>query len=54
MNLILLDDGFQHRRVEPKVNIVLMDYTRPIWEDHLLPWGNLRDLPSQMPSGEHR
>lgn len=48
VNLILLDDGFQHRRVEPKVNIVLMDYTRPIWEDHLLPWGNLRDLPSQM------
>ena len=25
VNLILLDDGFQHRRVEPKVNIVLMD-----------------------------
>mgnify|MGYP001638117103 FL=1 len=48
VNLLLLDDGFQHRRVEPKVNIVLMDYTRPIWEDHLLPWGNLRDLPSQM------
>lgn len=48
VNLILLDDGFQHRRVTPKVNIVLMDYTRPIWEDHMLPWGNLRDLPSQM------
>lgn len=48
VNLILMDDGFQHRRVEPKVNLVLMDYTRPIWEDHLLPWGRLRDLPSQM------
>lgn len=48
INLILLDDGFQHKRVEPKVNIVLMDYTRPIWEDHMLPLGSLRDLPSQM------
>ena len=25
VDLILLDDGFQHRRVEPKVDIVLMD-----------------------------
>ena len=49
VDLILLDDGFQHRKVDPKVNIVLMDYTRPIWKDHLLPWGSLRDLPSQMP-----
>jgi tetraacyldisaccharide 4'-kinase len=48
VDLILLDDGFQHRRVDPKVNIVLVDYTRPVWEDHLLPWGRLRDLPSQM------
>ena len=48
VDLILLDDGFQHRRVEPKVDIVLMDYTRPIWEDYMLPLGNLRDLPSQM------
>ncbi len=48
VNLILLDDGFQHRRVEPKVNIVLVDYTRPVMEDHMLPLGRLRDLPSQM------
>ena len=44
-----MDDGFQHKRVEPAVNMVLVDYTRPIWEDHLLPWGSLRDLRSQMP-----
>ncbi len=48
VDLILMDDGFQHRSVEPKVNIVLMDYTRPIHKDHLLPWGRLRDLPSQI------
>lgn len=48
VNLIIMDDGFQHRSVEPKVNIVLMDYTRPIHKDHMLPWGRLRDLPSQI------
>lgn len=48
VNLIIMDDGFQHRRVEPKVNIVLVDYNHPVWDDHLLPWGRLRDLPSQL------
>lgn len=48
VNLIIMDDGFQHRRVEAKVNIVLIDYTRPLHEDHMLPWGRLRDLPSQL------
>jgi tetraacyldisaccharide 4'-kinase len=48
VNLILMDDGFQHRRVEAWVNVVLMDYTRPIYHDHLLPWGRLRDVASQL------
>lgn len=48
VNLIIMDDGFQHRKVDPKINIVLIDYTRPLHEDHLLPWGRLRDLPSQL------
>ena len=47
-NLILMDDGFQHRWVEPWANIILMDYNRPIYNDHLLPWGSLRDKPSQL------
>lgn len=47
--VIILDDAFQHRYIEPTVNIVLMDYNRPIYEDSLLPVGNLRDLPSQLP-----
>lgn len=41
--LILLDDSFQHRYVKPKVNILLMDYKRPIYEDKLLPLGRLRE-----------
>lgn len=48
INLIILDDAFQHRQAEAWVNIVLMDYNRQIYTDHLLPWGQLRDLPSQM------
>ncbi len=48
VNLIILDDGFQHRYVEPWVNVILIDYTRPIYNDHLLPWGNLRDTVDQL------
>lgn len=46
VQLILLDDSFQHRYVKPKVNILVMDYSRPIYEDKLLPLGRLRE-------GEH-
>lgn len=48
VEVIILDDAFQHRRVEAWVNIVLMDYNNPIHKDHLLPWGRLRDSKSQM------
>lgn len=43
INLILLDDAFQHRAVKAKVNILLMDYSRPIYSDHVLPLGRLRE-----------
>ncbi len=48
VNLVILDDGFQHRYIEPWVNVVLMDYNNPIYEDKMLPLGRLRDLPSQI------
>ena len=48
INLIILDDAFQHRQVESWVNIVLVDYTRPIYRDHLLPWGTLREPVRQL------
>ena len=47
-DLIILDDAFQYRRLIPGLSIVLMDYNRPVYEDKLLPWGRLRDLPSRM------
>ena len=43
IDLILLDDGFQHRYVQPKVNIVLVDYNLPPYEDRLMPLGTLRE-----------
>lgn len=47
IQLILLDDAFQHRYVKPKVSVMLMDYNRPIYEDHMLPLGRLRESPDQ-------
>jgi tetraacyldisaccharide 4'-kinase len=41
--VVLLDDAFQHRHVKPGMSIVLIDYNRPVWNDHLLPAGNLRE-----------
>jgi tetraacyldisaccharide 4'-kinase len=41
--VVLLDDGFQHRRVRPGLSILLTDYNRPFFEDYLLPYGNLRE-----------
>ncbi len=43
INLILLDDAFQHRYVKPTVSILLTEFNRPIFYDHLLPFGNLRE-----------
>ena len=51
VNLIVMDDGFQHRRVKAKVNLLLIDSTRPIDEDKMLPLGRLRDLPSRLAAG---
>ena len=46
--LIVLDDAFQYRALAADINIVLIDYNRPIFKDKLLPWGRLRDLPSRL------
>jgi len=41
--VIILDDGFQHRRLTPGFSILLYDYNKPVSEDHLLPYGSLRE-----------
>lgn len=48
INLIVMDDGFQHRYVEPRINVVIVDSTRPYYEDDYLPAGTLRDKPESL------
>ncbi len=47
-DVIILDDAFQHRRITPGINILLIDYNRQIKEDCLLPAGRLREGAAQM------
>ena len=41
--VVLLDDGFQHRYVQPSFSILLVDASRELHEDTLLPMGSLRE-----------
>ena len=41
--VIILDDGFQHRRIIPGYSILLSDFERLMIRDHMLPYGNLRE-----------
>lgn len=46
INLVILDDAFQHRYVKPTVSVVLTEHSRPIYEDSIMPAGHLRESPS--------
>lgn len=43
MQVLLLDDGFQHRRIHRDLEIVLLDAREPFGYGHLLPRGLLRE-----------
>lgn len=43
IDVILLDDAYQHRRVKAGLNILLTDLNNLFTDDHLLPAGNLRE-----------
>ena len=45
---VILDDGFQHRRLGRTLDIVLIDARRDPWRDALLPAGWLRESPSSL------
>lgn len=51
-DIIILDDAFQHRSVKASVDIVLVDYSRPIFKDRLMPLGRLRDLPCRIKAAD--
>jgi len=46
LQLVLLDDAFQHRSVKPGLNILLTEYGHPFTKDFLLPVGRLREWKS--------
>jgi tetraacyldisaccharide 4'-kinase len=46
--LIILDDGFQHRRLRRDLDVVLIDCTNPWGHGHLFPRGWLREPPSSL------
>jgi tetraacyldisaccharide 4'-kinase len=43
INLVVLDDAFQHRYVKPAVSILITEYDRPIYKDKMMPYGRLRE-----------
>ena len=43
VGVAVMDDGYQYRYIEPGLNILLIDYNRPMHEDSLLPLGQLRE-----------
>lgn len=43
IQLVLLDDAYQHRRVKANINILLTTYDKPFYEDSVLPFGRLRE-----------
>lgn len=47
LQCVILDDAYQHRKLRCGFYVLLTPYDRLYTNDHLLPWGRLRDLPSQ-------
>ena len=43
INVLLLDDAYQHRAIHAGLNILLTDYSHPYYSDFILPVGNLRE-----------
>lgn len=48
VDTIILDDGFQHRRLKRDIDIVLIDTTNPFGNNHLFPRGILRESPASL------
>jgi len=45
-DVILMDDGFQHRAIKAGMNILLTDYSRLFYKDYTAPSGTLREFRS--------
>lgn len=43
VDVILLDDAYQHRSVKAGLTILITDHSSPFYKDHVLPFGSLRE-----------
>ena len=43
IDVILLDDGFQHRKINAGLNIIVTPFYKPFFKNNLLPLGTLRE-----------
>ncbi len=51
-DVIILDDGFQHRRLHRDMDILLIDFPENA-KTHLLPWGRLRENHKNIGRADH-
>lgn len=47
LDVVVLDDAMQHCSIRCGYTVLLTPYDRLYIDDHILPWGRLRDLPSR-------
>lgn len=47
IDVAILDDAFQHRRLKPSLSILLTEFNYPFFKDHFFPVGKLRDNKSE-------
>lgn len=47
-DVLVLDDGFQHRRLARQLNVVLLDATQPVEQSYLFPRGTLRETTREL------
>ena len=51
-DVIILDDAFQHLKIDRDINIVLLDKTHPVGNSYLIPRGILREPVSSLQRGD--
>lgn len=51
-DVVVLDDSFQYRSLKTDLSIVLVDFSRPVFRDRLMPIGRLRDLRERLAAAD--
>ncbi|HNP77796.1 MAG: tetraacyldisaccharide 4'-kinase [Cyclobacteriaceae bacterium] len=42
-DVVIMDDAFQHRAVNPQLTVLVTDFAHPFYKDHVMPFGRLRE-----------